>query len=199
MRLRYLAFLPPRPTETTRSGVDQSDDMRRFLWNNHFAAFVGCVSSSSLGRTASDGSRRDAIAFECMPPKIGDQMLRASVRLSAEKMHGGLARIDRDMIALWGAAVSSRLTSARTSCKKALQVGEMFDLEECVRAALPVAFAFLNLHRLSETCQKLGRYTFFFTGLPLNGALSARNRTQELIERKVIGGVSSPPCAQALF
>lgn len=44
--------------------------------------------------------------------------------------------------------------------------GEMFDLEE-----------------LAETCQKLDRWTFFVTSVPLN----------------MPGGVSSPPNAMAIF
>jgi hypothetical protein len=47
-----------------------------------------------------------------------------------------------------------------------MPIGELFDLE-----------------RLSEYCEALGRWTFFFTSEPLN----------------VIGGVASPPNALAIF
>lgn len=42
---------------------------------------------------------------------------------------------------------------------------------------------FFNLEQLSKECAKQGRYSFFFTSMPLN----------------ILGGVGSPPSALAIF
>jgi hypothetical protein len=60
-------------------------------------------------------------------------------------------------------------------------------------------FEMLDLEALGEHCATTKRYTFFFSSLPLNGALAASVFRLLLTASTVIGGVSSPPCAQALF
>lgn len=63
-------------------------------------------------------------------------------------------------------------------------IGELFDLE-----------------RLSEECKKRGRYTFFFTSMPLNVSVSSLRlkviKLTDLIQ--VPGGVASPPNGMAIF
>ncbi|KAJ3768262.1 hypothetical protein FB446DRAFT_287921 [Lentinula raphanica] len=98
----------------TFAGIEQSEDMKRFLWDNHFAAIAS-----------------DQPALERWPTPEG-----------TPHMH-------QTLIGLWG-----------------MPIGEMFDVE-----------------KLSETCARLGRYTFFFSSWPLC----------------IIGGCASPPNAAAYF
>ncbi|KIK51743.1 hypothetical protein GYMLUDRAFT_208428 [Collybiopsis luxurians FD-317 M1] len=98
----------------TLAGIEQSEDMKRFLWNNHFAAIAS-----------------DQPALERWPTPEG-----------VPHMH-------QTIIGLWG-----------------MPIGEFFDVE-----------------KLSEVCEKTGRYTFFFSSWPL----------------AIIGGCASPPNAAAYF
>lgn len=96
------------------AGIEQSERVLRFMWDNHFAAVAS-----------------DAVSFEVFPP------------LNPE------FDLHHHLLAGWG-----------------VPIGEMFDLEE-----------------LAETCQRLGRWTFFVSSSPLNCAR----------------GVSSPPNCMAIF
>lgn len=94
-------------------GLEPSDDMLRWIWNNHFPAVAS-----------------DAVALEHIPNADG-------------------LRIHQHLLAGWG-----------------VTIGEIFNLEP-----------------LSALCQKLNRYSFFVSSVPLNS----------------VGGVSSPPNAVAIF
>lgn len=96
------------------AGLEQSERVLRFMWDNHFAAVAS-----------------DAVSFEVFPPLQPEFDLH------------------QHLLAGWG-----------------LPIGEMFNLEE-----------------LAETCQRLGRWSFFISSSPLNCAT----------------GVSSPPNCMAIF
>jgi kynurenine formamidase len=102
-------------------GIETSEKIARWLWDNGFAACAG------------DQPGWEAFPIWTTPDVggLGDLSLH-------EVMLGG-----------WG-----------------MPIGEFFDLE-----------------RLSEECARQGRYSFFFTSMPLN----------------VVGGVGSPPSALAIF
>lgn len=144
------------------TGVDQTDDMRRFLWNNHFSALVSCV--VLLSPWTFDVSRpcSDTIAFECLPTQNKAQMIHNSI------------------LGLWGCPI-----------------GELWDLEGC--ASLYLRDDLSPALRLSKLCEETKRYTFFFNSLPLMRASPFSAVAVTIDASKVIGGVSSPPCAQAMF
>ncbi|KAJ5097306.1 hypothetical protein N7456_008027 [Penicillium angulare] len=96
------------------AGIEQSERVLRFIWDNHFAAVAS-----------------DAVSFEVFPA-INEEF-----------------DLHHHILAGWG-----------------LPIGEMFDLDA-----------------LAETCQKLGRWSFFISSSPLNCAR----------------GVSSPPNCMAIF
>jgi kynurenine formamidase len=106
---------------TLWTGIETSEKIARWLWDNGFAACAG------------DQPGWEAFPIWTTPDVggLGDLSLH-------EVMLGG-----------WG-----------------MPIGEFFDLE-----------------RLSEECARQGRYSFFFTSMPLN----------------VVGGVGSPPSALAIF
>jgi kynurenine formamidase len=95
-------------------GVESSEEMLKWIWENSFAAVAG-----------------DMPSFEAYPPQSTDFFLHEW------------------LLAGWG-----------------LPIGELFDLE-----------------RLSRECRQRGRYSFFFSSVPL----------------KVPGGVASPPNGVAIF
>ncbi|KAJ5806478.1 uncharacterized protein N7503_004080 [Penicillium pulvis] len=96
------------------AGIEQSERVVRFMWDNHFAAVAS-----------------DAVSFEVFPA-LNEEF----------DLHHWL-------LAGWG-----------------IPIGEMFDLDV-----------------LAETCQRLGRWSFFVSSSPLNCAR----------------GVSSPPNCMAIF
>lgn len=59
----------------------------------------------------------------------------------------------------------------------------------------------LDLEALSETCERLGRWSFFLTAAPLRGECSVASRSSVLLTPPVAvpGGVSSPANMIAIF
>ncbi|KAG2049483.1 hypothetical protein BDR06DRAFT_1012137 [Suillus hirtellus] len=93
------------------AGIEQSEDMKRFLWNNHFAAIAS-----------------DQPSMECWPAPMGTQLHQVSLATSIIAALNSRDLAD-DSRPLWDAYWSVPYTNLLHTIFISTQTGELFDLE----------------------------------------------------------------------
>lgn len=134
------------------AGIEQTEDMKRFLWDNHFAAIASDQPALEvrpiLFLALSLSPYRESVLIllsltQRWPPPEGVTHLHSTLlgyvtpTLSLPQLcspRQSVRRYSRKMYSMWG-----------------MPIGEFFDLEA-----------------LSKHCAETGRYTFFFSSWPLN-------------------------------